>query len=421
VTEAPAPPAVLDDDRPLRIEARGVGKRFARHQRRATSIKERLVRREQGAKDEFWALREVSLTVGAGETVGLMGPNGSGKSTLLKVLSGILRPNEGSVSVVGRVASLLELGAGFDGELTGRENIYLNSALLGVPRQETQALFDQIVEFSELGEFIDNPVKHYSSGMYVRLGFAIAVHIDPDILIVDEVLAVGDAAFQKKCIDRIKDFQRQGKTILFVSHSAGLVEQLCTRAVLLAHGRTLFDGPPRQGVLALNDLLGVDGVDRSDTGLAKVAAVLLVDPSTNLPPESFAGGSQALFMADIDWHEPERLSGPVSAELSLVNSLGESVVVIDPEKLEIPRAEIERPGGRSTLRWLIPALPEVAGDLTLRLQLRRGEALLATAEVNGVRISATSRSSLEGSAYFLEDPPPRVAAAPDVSDAARPA
>jgi ABC-2 type transport system ATP-binding protein len=346
-----------------------------------------------------------------------MGPNGSGKSTLLKVLSGILQPNEGEVHVHGRVASLLELGAGFDGELTGRENIYLNSALLGVPRQETDALFDQIVEFSELGEFIDNPVKHYSSGMYVRLGFAIAVHIDPDILIVDEVLAVGDAAFQKKCIDRIKAFQDQGKTILFVSHAAGLVEQLCSRAVLLAHGRQRYDGPPRQGVLELNDLLGVDGVERRDIGLAKIAAVLLVDPSTSAPPESFAAGSGALFMADVQWLQPERLTGHVYAELSLVNGGGDSLVVVEPERFDISPAEISRPTGVSSMRWAIPALPEVAGDLTLRLELRHDEVLLATAEIADVRITPTSRSSLDGTAFFLDATPP----APEVSGAARPA
>ncbi len=404
VDTAPAP-VVTGPGPEVRIQATGVGKRFARHQRKATSLKERLVRREQGVRDEFWALRDISLTVHAGETVGLMGPNGSGKSTLLKVLSGILRPTEGSVSVTGRVASLLELGAGFDGELTGRENIYLNSALLGVPRSETDELFEQIVDFSELREYIDNPVKHYSSGMYVRLGFAIAVHIDPDILIVDEVLAVGDAAFQKKCIDRIRAFQQAGKTILFVSHSSELVQQLCTRAVLLGHGRQLFDGPPRQGVNLLNGLLGVDGVERSDVGLAKVAAVLLVDPSTNQPPESFAAGGGALFMADVDWAKPQEITGPVFAELSFVNGRGESVLVVTPEKLEIPREQIDGAARRSTMRWLIPALPELAGDLTLRLELRRGEALLATAEVDGVRIQPTSRALLDGSAYFLEPTP----------------
>ena len=224
------------------IQARRVSKKFTSYHRRATSLKERLVRREQTEADVFWALQNVDLQVRRGETVGLIGPNGSGKSTLLKVLSGILRPNSGDVSVEGRVSSLLELGAGFDGELTGRENIYLNSALLGVPRAETERLFDEIVEFSELGEFIEFPVKHYSSGMYVRLGFSVAVHIDPDILIIDEVLAVGDAAFQKKCLDRVADFQKRGKAILFVSHAAGLVEQLCNRAILLDHGRVVFDG-----------------------------------------------------------------------------------------------------------------------------------------------------------------------------------
>jgi hypothetical protein len=202
--------------------------------------------------------------------------------------------------------------------------------------------------------------------------------------------------------------------------------------VLLGHGRQLFDGPPRQGVNLLNGLLGVDGVERSDVGLAKVAAVLLVDPSTNQPPDSFAAGGGALFMADVDWDRPQEITGPVYAELSFVNGRGESVLVVTPEKLEVPREQIDGPARRSTMRWLIPALPELAGDLVLRLELRRGEALLATAEIDGVRIQPTSRALLRGSAYFL-DPTPRPSdnaadnaadaaeAEADVSGAARPA
>ena len=226
------------------ISASGVGKRFQLHHKRATSLKERLLLHRRASSEEFWALRDVDLEIGGGLTVGLIGPNGSGKSTLLKVLSGILAPTTGTVAVRGRVASLLELGAGFNGELTGRENVYLNAAILGLSRRETSRQFDDIVAFAELEPFIDNQVKHYSSGQYVRLGFAVAVHVSPDILLVDEVLAVGDESFQRKCLTKIAEFQEQGCTILFVTHSLDLVPRICGRAVVLDHGRVLHDGDP---------------------------------------------------------------------------------------------------------------------------------------------------------------------------------
>jgi len=238
------------------ISASGVGKRFQLHHKRATSLKERLLLHRRASSEEFWALRDVDLEIGGGLTVGLIGPNGSGKSTLLKVLSGILAPTTGTVAVRGRVASLLELGAGFNGELTGRENVYLNAAILGLSRRETSRQFDDIVAFAELEPFIDNQVKHYSSGQYVRLGFAVAVHVSPDILLVDEVLAVGDESFQRKCLTKIAEFQEQGCTILFVTHSLDLVPRICGRAVVLDHGRVLHDGDPVEATERLRSLLG---------------------------------------------------------------------------------------------------------------------------------------------------------------------
>jgi ABC-2 type transport system ATP-binding protein len=255
----------------LAIQAIGVSKKFRGH-RAATSIKERLIRRPSGrAGEDFWALRDVTVDVPHGHTVGLIGANGSGKSTLLKVLARILMPTTGEVVVNGRVASLLELGAGFNGELTGRQNVFLNASLLGLTRRETTGLFDSIVDFAELGDFIDEPVKHYSSGMYVRLGFAVAVHVDPDILLVDEVLAVGDEAFSRKCLDRIAQFQEEGRTILFVSHALDLVERVCDRCVVLDHGRVAYDGDPEWATGTLRGLLGLDqsGVaERTGPGLA---------------------------------------------------------------------------------------------------------------------------------------------------------
>jgi lipopolysaccharide transport system ATP-binding protein len=193
----------------------------------------------------FEAVQGVSLTVGRGETVGIVGRNGSGKSTLLQMICGTLQPTTGNISVNGRIAALLELGAGFNPEFTGRENVFLNAAILGLTRGETEARFADIVRFADIGDFINQPVKTYSSGMYVRLAFAVAINVDPDILIVDEALAVGDEAFQRKCFARIEDIKNGGGTILFVSHAAQSVVQLCDRAILLDRGEKILDGNPK--------------------------------------------------------------------------------------------------------------------------------------------------------------------------------
>jgi len=233
----------------VRIE--GVSKRFVLL--RDKSVKERLLNlsASRANREEFWALRDIDLTISAGTTVGLVGHNGSGKSTLLKLVGGIMQPTSGSVSRRGRLAALLELGAGFHPDLTGRENVYLNAALLGLSRKETRAAFDQIVDFSGVEAFIDTAVKFYSSGMYVRLAFAVAVHVDPDLLLVDEVLAVGDEAFQEKCLEKIREFQREGRTIVLVSHAAKQVEDLCDRVAVLHHGALIFDGGAAEGIKVL--------------------------------------------------------------------------------------------------------------------------------------------------------------------------
>jgi ABC-2 type transport system ATP-binding protein len=229
------------------IVVQDVAKRFRRYRERPTSIKERVVRVRVHA-EELWALKGVSIDVPEGQTLGLLGPNGSGKTTLLKLIAGILRPSRGSISTRGRIASLLALGAGFHNELTGRENVYLNAALMGLSRKETDKLFDQIVAFAELEEFIDNQVKFFSSGMYVRLGFAVAAHVDPAILLVDEVLAVGDLAFQRKCLDKVEEFQRDGRTIVLVTHAPDQVVRICDRAVILRAGEVVNEGNPHDVV-----------------------------------------------------------------------------------------------------------------------------------------------------------------------------
>lgn len=195
------------------------------------------------AADHIFALRDVSLQIGAGEVVGIVGRNGAGKSTLLKILSRVTRPTSGKARLRGRVGSLLEVGTGFHPELTGRDNIYLNGAILGMARSEIQRKFDGIVDFSGVSKFIDTPVKRYSSGMYVRLAFAVAAHLEPEILLIDEVLAVGDAAFQRQCLGKMQDISRSGRTILFVSHNMPAITRLCDRALLLADGRLIDDGP----------------------------------------------------------------------------------------------------------------------------------------------------------------------------------
>jgi lipopolysaccharide transport system ATP-binding protein len=187
--------------------------------------------------NRFWALRDITFDIARGERVGILGPNGAGKSTLLKILARITSPTSGVIGINGRVTSLLEVGTGFHGELSGRENVFLNAAILGMSRAETRKRYDQIVEFSEIGEFIDTPVKRYSSGMHVRLAFAVAAHLDPDVLILDEILAVGDAAFQQKCIDRIHEMTRDGnKTIIFVSHNMDVVKKVCRSTIQLRDG-----------------------------------------------------------------------------------------------------------------------------------------------------------------------------------------
>ena len=224
------------------IELQNVSKRYFLHHKRQL-LAQRVASRIRSGKVSFWALRNVDLQIEAGESVGVIGANGAGKSTLLSVAVGVSSPTEGTVIRRGRVAALLELGCGFHADLTGRENIHLNAALLGYNRAMVRERLDSIIEFAGIPDFIDEPLRTYSSGMVARLGFSVAIHLDPDMLVLDEVLTVGDQEFQKKCMDRILDFRDQGGTLLFVSHSAGAVESLCRRAVWLEMGRIRRDGP----------------------------------------------------------------------------------------------------------------------------------------------------------------------------------
>jgi ABC-2 type transport system ATP-binding protein len=352
------------------ILAAGVGKRFLLHHKRATSLKERLLLHRQSSSEGFWALREVNLEIGAGQTVGLIGPNGSGKSTLLKVLSGILAPTTGTVAVRGRVASLLELGAGFNGELTGRENVYLNAAILGLSRRETERSFDDIVAFAELEPFIDNQVKHYSSGQYVRLGFAVAVHVSPDILLVDEVLAVGDESFQRKCLNKIAEFQQGGCTILFVTHALDLIPRICSRGVVLDHGRVLHDGDPLEAAERLRSLLAT-GADQSG-GAAdhadrpRVAAARLFDPAAadqkvRIHKGQFHGGEG--MAVEFDVTVPDR-SSPVAVRMAVTGPADVPMWVMDSGPLH------PGPGGTATVRFTVKELPQIKGIYALAVAVR---------------------------------------------------
>lgn len=381
------------------IRTTGVGKRFLVHRRRSTSLKERLVRRigEQG--EPFWALRDVSVDIAQGETVGLIGPNGSGKSTLLKVMANILKPSEGSVRVTGRIASLLELGAGFHGELTGRENVYLNASILGLSRRETDRHFDEIVAFSELGNFIDHEVKHYSSGMYVRLGFAVAVHVDPDILLVDEVLSVGDEAFQKRCLNKVSEFQAEGRTILFVSHSLDQVSDICNRTLVLEAGRLVHDGDPGEGASLLRVLLGTASEEEITTpgsaGGPKVVGARVTDADgVSLPGEAVVGAPLAFELA-------VGATTPVNAWVG--------VSVVGPQDVALLRMQTAPmsfgPGGAQTVRFVLPALPPLHGAFDIAVGLHdvdTGQVLEARRFNDAFRVHGLRDSGVLSVPYEVE-------------------
>ena len=288
------------------IEVRDVSKRFRIYRERPTSLKQRLLTSRSRAED-FWALRDVALDVGEGSTFGLIGHNGSGKTTLLKCVAGILRPTSGAILQRGRLAALLELGAGFHPELTGRENVYLNASFLGLSRKQTDAAFDDIVAFAELEQFIDTEVKFYSSGMLVRLGFAVAVHVEPDVLLIDEVLAVGDEAFQAKCLNRVREFQREGRTIVLVTHALDTVTEICDRAAMLHHGELHAIGMPAEVVREMRHvLLGMADpgfVPEQGTREAEIVEVQIVRPDGS-SHGAILSGDPLTIVVDVRQNEP---------------------------------------------------------------------------------------------------------------------
>jgi ABC-2 type transport system ATP-binding protein len=332
----------------------GVNRRFLVDRRTSDHPRRWWPGRRPMVKGELWALRDVRLEVAEGETVGLLGANGSGKSTLLGLIAGILPPTSGKVHVRGRIGSLLELGAGFNGELSGRENIYLNASLLGMPRREVARRFEEIVAFAELGPFIDTQVKHYSSGMYVRLGFAVAVHVDPDVLLVDEVLAVGDDAYQRKCLGKVAELQARGRTILFVTHALDLVPQVCHRAVVLEQGRLVADGDPAAGAAMLRRLLGEGPAGNGRDG-ARIGDVRVLDPATGVPKSTFRCGEPLGVEVVIAGGSAVEA---IAAELQLLGPADVVVSAVGP----VPVAGLG-------VRFTVAALPALRGTFTVAATL----------------------------------------------------
>lgn len=343
------------------IHAEGLSKKFALHHlaggenyttfrdtlasglnQVSKSLLRRRNSRKTDANEEFWALQDIGFSIQSGEKVGIIGRNGAGKSTLLKILSRIIEPTRGEIRIRGRVASLLEVGTGFHPELTGRENIYFNGAILGMTKSEIKASFDDIVEFAEVEKFLDTPVKHYSSGMYVRLGFAVAAHLEPEILIVDEVLAVGDARFQKKCLGKLQEIGNTGRTVLFVSHNMSSVLQFTDRTMLLKNGKIIFDGDSPTGVreyLRINEETGSTG--NLNTLVPWLRIDVLAHDQTSMEP----GFNKAIpFMLALDLKKGVR---DLILTLGIVNSIGARLLTA---KAQIPQLS----PGKQRIKFELP-------------------------------------------------------------------
>ncbi|MER3409260.1 MAG: hypothetical protein C4306_03950, partial [Thermoleophilia bacterium] len=364
--------------RPGRIEIEAVSRRFRVYPQPVRTLKELLVARRRLESRDVWALREVSLTVEAGESVGLIGRNGSGKTTLLKLVAGIIKPTSGRVDVGGRVGSLLELGAGFHPELTGRENVFLNGSILGLSRRAVRRHLDEIVAFAELERFIDLPVRTYSSGMVMRLGFAVAAHLEADVLLLDEVLAVGDEEFQRKCFGKIFELKRRGATIVFVSHDAAAVERLCGRGVLLRQGRVEVDGPVQEAIGRYHALLAEErdpderafGLREYGSGEVRIEEVRLLGPGEEerrqfLPGEPL---SACLLL---------RAYGPVPAPRVAWTLHDEAGLVLATGAVDTGTLGWEAGEGERRLRFDVDSLPLADGRFRLRFEVsdRAGERL----------------------------------------------
>jgi ABC-type polysaccharide/polyol phosphate transport system ATPase subunit len=354
------------------IAVENVSRRFVVRARDTQTLKELLVARGRTGAQEVWALRDVSLAIAPGEAVGLVGRNGSGKSTLLRVIAQIIKPTAGRVETSGRVGSLLELGAGFHPDFTGRENVELNGALQGLSRARLRERFDEIVSFAELEHAIDRPVRTYSSGMTMRLGFAIAAFLEADILLLDEVFAVGDESFQRKCFGVISTFKQRGGTILFVSHEASAVERLCDRALLLRDGRAAFDGSVHEAMAHYRRGLAQDEVESSTattSSVGEIVGVRLVDRDGE-SRESFLAGEPLRLDVDLVLQQP--LTG-LAVRLNLRDTAG---LLVADQSATLDQIGWDGKGGAVPLRLDIPKPPLEFGRLRLEVALVGAEGQL---------------------------------------------
>jgi ABC-2 type transport system ATP-binding protein len=358
---------------PGTIVAEKVSRRFSVYPQRHVTLKEAIVRRRHLRPVEVWALQDVSFQIEPGESVGFMGRNGSGKTTLLRLLAGVFRPSSGRLLVSGQVAALLELGAGFHPDFTGRDNIYLSSSIYGVRKQEVDRRFDEIVEFSELERFIDLPVRTYSAGMYMRLGFSIAVNVDADILLLDEVFAVGDEAFQRKCVDRILEFRRQGKTIAFVSHSGPALERMCDRALLLRQGLVEYDGETGEAIRRYQELLADEedpaeraaGLQEWGTGEARIADVRL-ENAVGESSDAFLPGDHVALRLRV--HSREAIDPPrLAIELRDVTG-----ALLSRAERDLGELGWNKGGEDADVRFDIQRLPLVEGRFQFNISLTDG-------------------------------------------------
>jgi ABC-2 type transport system ATP-binding protein len=360
--------------KPGTIVAEKVSRRFRVYPQRHVTLKEAIVRRRHLRPVEVWAVRDVSLRVEPGESVGFLGRNGSGKTTLLRLFAGVFRPTSGRISVTGRVGSLLELGAGFHPDFTGRDNIYLSASIYGLRKQEIDRRLDSIVAFSELERFIDLPVRTYSAGMYMRLGFSIAINVDADILLLDEVFAVGDEAFQRKSVDRILAFKEQGKTIAFVSHSGPALERMCDRALLLREGLVEYDGETGEALRRYQELLAGEedpaeravGLREWGTGEVRVVGVSMED-SSGVARESFAGGEPLLLRLLVKAREavdPPRLA------IELRDGTG---ALLGRNERDLGDLGWDRESEEAEVRFEIQRLPVVEGRFQFNVSLTDAE------------------------------------------------
>lgn len=349
------------------VTVSGVSKQFSLKQDK--SLKERFLNHDSNREESFWALRDIDFEIPMNCSVGLMGHNGSGKSTLLKIIGSIIQPTTGTVRHRGRIAALLELGAGFHQDLTGRENVFLNASILGMTRAETEAAFDDIVDFSGIAPFIDTQVKFYSSGMYVRLAFAVAVHSDPDILLVDEVLAVGDEPFQRKCMDKIREFQAEGRTIILVSHSAEQVGSVCDRAMVLDGGAMVYDGDTQDAIHVLRDSFqrredsGTTTASHSK-GLVEIDSVELLNARHERTAEISTGDAAVLA---VEFTAHSRLHNWMAA-MSVESSLGQLLFRFDTLAAHQELPEVE---GSARVEFTIPEI--VLGDGSFPINVGIGD------------------------------------------------